>query len=165
VKRCRRIATLAVALWLLGAGLAAAAGLHGRVSWIDDGDTLKVVGIGSVRLIGIDSPEMENSPRDRYYERRGIDRATLRRIAHEALHFNIRTAKGQMVTLETGREQRDRYGRLLAYVVLPDGRLLNRLLLEKGYAAVYRRFDFRLKKDFLRAEAEARRRHLGLWQQ
>ncbi|MEJ2700672.1 MAG: thermonuclease family protein, partial [Desulfuromonadales bacterium] len=61
-------------------------------------------------------------------------------------------------------DERDRYGRLLAYVVLPDGRMLNRLLLEKGYAAVYRRFDFRLKQDFLRAEADARRRQVGLWQ-
>jgi micrococcal nuclease len=155
---------LAATLWLLGAGLVAAADLHGRVTWINDGDTLQVAGVGAVRLIGIDSPEMEDSPRDRYYQRQGIDRVVLRRVAREALRFNIRTVKGETVTLRTDAERRDRYGRLLAYVVLPDGHLLNRLLLEKGYAAVYRRFDFRLKKDFLRAEAEARHRHLGLWQ-
>ena len=164
MRRHWRLAVLVAALWLLCAGLAGAADLHGRVTWINDGDTLRVAGIGAVRLIGIDSPEMETSPRDRYYQRRGIDRATLRSVAREALRFNIRTAKGKTVTLQTDVEPRDRYGRLLAYVVLPDGRLLNRLLLKKGYAAVYRRFDFRLKKDFLRTEAEARHRHLGLWQ-
>ena len=28
----------------------------------------------------------------------------------------------------------DKYNRLLAYVYLPDGRMLNALLVEKGYA-------------------------------
>jgi len=158
--------TLLVVLALL---LASSAGvcakeLRGKVQWIYDGDTVKVAGIGKVRLLGIDAPEHEDSPRDRYYLRQGISRKNLRRIARKALHFNIETAKGRTVRLLLDHDKRDRYGRLLAYVVLPDGRMLNRVLLEKGYAAVYRRFDFRLKKDFLRAEAVARRRHVGLWQ-
>ncbi|RME39217.1 MAG: thermonuclease family protein, partial [Deltaproteobacteria bacterium] len=41
----------------------------GRVSWIYDGDTLKVEGIGKVRLLGIDAPEHEDSYRDRFYRR------------------------------------------------------------------------------------------------
>jgi micrococcal nuclease len=139
--------------------------LSGTVSWIYDGDTLKVDGIGKVRLLGIDTPEKDASPRDRYLLSRGVPPATLRRIAKEALQFSITEVKGQRVRLSFDSEGRDRHGRTLAYVHLPDGTLLNRLLLEKGYAVVYRRFDFRLKEDFLRVEAEAKSKRAGVWRQ
>lgn len=137
--------------------------LKGKVSWIYDGDTLKVEGVGRVRLIGIDTPEKDASERDRYFHQRGIDEKRLRRISREALDFNIANVKGKMVRLEFDGEKSDRYGRTLAYVTLPDGRLLNRLLLEKGLALVYRRFDFRLKEDFIQEEKRAAQRKLGLW--
>ena len=50
MRRHWRLAVLVAALWLLCAGLAGAADLHGRVTWINDGDTLQVAGIGAVRL-------------------------------------------------------------------------------------------------------------------
>lgn len=137
---------------------------NGKVSWIYDGDTIKVTGIGKVRLIGIDSPEKHNSARDNYYSRRyQIEPETLRLIAKQALKFNIDQVKNRRVRLEFDHEQTDTYGRTLAYVILPDGRMLNRMLLEKGLATVYRRFDFRYKKDFLKVESIARDRQLGLW--
>ncbi len=163
----RRLALLLLPLCLL---LLAAAPLRaaerplcGTVTWVYDGDTLEVAGVGRVRLIGIDTPEKEAGDRDRSFRRLGADTRSLRRISGEALRFNIAAAKGKTVVLEPDREPRDRYGRLLAYVRLPDGRLLNRLLLEQGYAVVYRRFDFRLKEEFLAAEAEAKRRGVGVW--
>lgn len=136
----------------------------GTVSWIYDGDTLKIDAIGKVRLIGIDTPEKDGSQRDRYLQKQGISSTALRRIANEALKFNIAEVKGKRVRLQFDDERQDRYGRTLAYVYLPDGTLLNRLLIEKGYAVVYRRFDFKLKENFLRAEAAARSRRAGLWQ-
>jgi len=153
-----------LALLLLAVAAGAGAGeLRGRVEWIYDGDTIKVARVGKVRLLGIDTPEREESDKDRFLIKLGGNGKTLRRIAGEALRFNIATIKGKDVRLTLDHEKRDAYGRLLAYVTLPDGRLLNRLLLEKGYAVVYRRFDFRLKEDFLAAEAEARHRKVGLW--
>lgn len=143
---------------------AAAGKLNGTVQWVYDGDTLLVEGVGKVRLLGIDTPETEESPRDRFYvERFQIAPRRLRRIAHQATSFQIEQVKGARVRLETDRQERDRYHRLLAYVYLPDGRLLNRLLLEKGLASVFRRYDFRLKKQFLATEAQARSERLGLW--
>lgn len=162
------LAILLVSLVLLPCAAAAAtkaAVLKGEVVWVYDGDTLKVAGLGKVRLVGIDTPEKENSARDDFYRQWQIPASRLRRIAHRALQFCITNAKGKQVVLTLAAEQRDRYGRLLAYVRLPDGRLLNRLLLEQGLATVYRRFDFRLKDDFLAAEARARTQELGLWQQ
>ena len=150
-------------LFLLLAGSASAETVTANVSWIYDGDTIKVDGVGKVRLIGIDSPEKKASSRDDYYLRHKIEPATLRAIATKALKFNIKTAKDRRVTLKFDREKTDSYNRTLAYVFLPDGRMLNRLLVEKGLAAVYRRFDFRHKQDFLKAEKTARDRRLGLW--
>ena len=137
--------------------------LFGRVEWVYDGDTIKVLNIGKVRLIGIDAPERESSPKDAYYIKQGISRKTLRSVAAQATRFNIQYAKNRIVRLESTRRKRDDYGRLLAFVYLPDGSLLNRLLVENGLAAVYRRFDFPFKESFLEAEQEAREIGKGLW--
>jgi micrococcal nuclease len=148
----------------LGSVLAVAAGEgRGRVSWIYDGDTVMVDGVGKVRLLGIDTPEKEASERDKTFRRAGIPPRQLRRGAQRATDFLIRNAKGQVVTLTFDREKKDRYGRTLAYVTLPDGRMLNRELIRTGWALVYRRFDFRLKDDFLRVEAAARGAGRGFW--
>lgn len=139
--------------------------LSGTVSWVYDGDTLKVDPVGKVRLIGIDTPERESSQRDKYLTRQGVTPKTLRKIYQDAKDFNIEQVKGQTITLSLDETPRDRHGRLLAYVYLEDGRLLNRVLLEAGLAVVYRRFSFQMKEDFLQAEAQAKRAGRGLWAQ
>ncbi|MBN1140693.1 MAG: thermonuclease family protein [Deltaproteobacteria bacterium] len=135
----------------------------GVVTWVYDGDTIEVEAIGKVRLLGIDTPELEPSERDSYYLRLGVTRKTLRRIARDALHFNIRHLKGKRVTLEKGDPPRDDYGRLLAYVFLPDGSMANLLLIEHGLATVFRRYSFEHREQFLEAEKIARREKRGLW--
>jgi micrococcal nuclease len=90
------------------------------VERVVDGDTLRLEGLGRVRLIGIDTPEIQ---------------ARVEPCGLAASAFVARLlGPGTRVRYRTGIEQRDRYGRLLAYVRLPDGRSLNRLLLERGYA-------------------------------
>jgi micrococcal nuclease len=161
---CRWKIIVLILCLLLGSVLfAAAAGVRGRVSWVYDGDTVMVDGVGKVRLLGIDTPEKEASERDNTCRRAGITPRQLRRGAQRATDLLLRTAKGQVVTLTFDRDKYDRYGRTLAYVTLADGRMLNRELLRAGWALVYRRFDFRLKEDFLQAEAAARGAGRGLW--
>lgn len=143
---------------------AESATLTGKVVRVYDGDTIKVERAGKVRLIGIDAPEFKASSRDRFYQRQNISSATLRRTARRAHSFNVERARGKRVRLTLDHQHRDRYDRILAYVHLPDGRMLNRLLLEEGLASVYRRFSFRLKDDFLDVEARARARGVGMWQ-
>lgn len=163
------LTTLRLFLWLsLLLVLPACAGepepsLQGTVTWVYDGDTLKVEPLGTVRLIGIDVPERADSSRDRYLVDKGISAARQRVISRAATEFNIRLVKGERVNLVLDDPPRDRHGRLLAYVYLPDGRLLNRLLIEQGLAVVYRRFTFSMKNDFLAAESAAARNGVGLW--
>ncbi len=141
-----------------------AAEQQGRVSWVYDGDTIEVDKIGKVRLLGIDTPEYQDSQRDNFYLKRfDIPRKQLRKISKAAKHFNITAAKGKIVTLQSDKTRYDKYGRLLAYVYLPDGRELNILLLEQGLATVFRRFNFAHKKTFLQAEHQAQQAKIGLW--
>ena len=159
---------LLLTLILLLAGISPlhAAEYTGSVSWIYDGDTLRVDGVGKVRLLGIDTPESENSPRDTFYQKKfGIGAKRLRAVARHAKKYNIKNVKGLRIRLITDREKRDKYGRLLAYLYLPDGRLLNRILLERGMASVFRRYRFSHKDDFLAAEKKAHDAGIGLWQQ
>ena len=137
--------------------------LQGTVTWVYDGDTLKVDTVGKVRLIGIDVPERESSSRDQYLSNKGISAAKQRQIYQAAKTFNITQVKGEKISLTLDDPPRDRHDRLLAYIHLPDGRLLNRVLIEQGLAVVYRRFDFKMKDDFLAAEAQARRTRAGMW--
>ncbi len=58
-------------------------------------------------------------------------------------------------------EQRDRYGRLLAYVYLEDGTFVNAWLVENGYAMVMTiPPNVRNQDVFLKLQREAKR---GLW--
>ena len=143
---------------------ASAEKLSGKVLWIYDGDTLKIEEIGKVRLIGIDTPETKASSHDYFYKHDfDIEPKKLRKIAKQAKQYNIHYVKGVKVRLKLDRTKRDKYNRLLAYVYLPDGTMLNRLLLKKGLATVFRRYNFTHKKNFLKVEKQARKKGLGLW--
>ena len=158
--------SMLLALILLLASTSPAAKLTGRVAWIYDGDTLRVENIGTVRLIGIDTPEIKASSKDRFYIKKfHINAKKLREIASQAKKYNIHNVKDKLVRLELDQTHRDKYDRLLAYVYLPDGRMLNQILLKKGLATVFRRYDFLYKTDFFADEKNAQKNKLGLWEQ
>jgi micrococcal nuclease len=121
-----------------------------RVTKHTDGDTLWLSGIGKVRLIGVDTPEVYGD--DECYGRR-------------ASAFVERTAPlGSAVSYRLGTEERDRYGRALAYVYLDRGRFLNLLLVRHGYAQVLTvppNVEFAAR--FARAARRARAAGRGLW--
>jgi len=58
---------------------------------------------------------------------------------------------------------KDQYGRLLRYVFLEDGTLINSRLIEEGYALNYTYRPFQLMKQFDFLEKQAKKQHLGLW--
>jgi len=127
-----------------------------RVTTIHDGDTITVRVDGhteKVRLVGIDSPELQD------------ERPEYREAAYAARNYARSRMAGESVTLEAEPRQgdRDAYGRLLRYVILSDGTNVNEELVRKGYAHVYDKFQFTLKPRFKGAEAEAKREKLGVW--
>jgi micrococcal nuclease len=86
-------------------------------------------------------------------------------FGREASAFVERTVPlGSEVSYRLGVEERDRYGRALAYVWLRDGRFLNRLLVARGYAqplTVPPNVDH--ESEFVEAARRAREAGRGLW--
>ena len=101
-----------------------------------DGDTVElqepVDGYDRVRLIGVDTPEM------------GGEDGTPEPGAEEATEFTAEALEGEEVVLETDEEVEDPYGRLLAYVWIPEDpqtettrpEFFNRVLVDEGHAEV-----------------------------
>lgn len=134
-----------------------------------DGDTIKINIQGkpeSVRLIGIDTPESKaNAKAMRDSNRSGQDVAAMISQGKEAAAYTrSRVKKGDTVRLETDMQQRDKYRRLLAYVWLSDGTMLNEAIVRAGYAqsATFPP-NVRYQDLFLEAARDARRNGRGLW--
>ena len=89
-----------------------------------DGDTIIVRIEGKeerVRLIGVDTPETVHPKKSVEY------------FGKEASEFTRKMVEGKKVILEYDWQRRDKYGRLLAYVYLEDGTLLNgEIIKQKG---------------------------------
>ncbi len=126
---------------------------------IVDGDTLDInIADGKyaqtrIRLLGVDTPETKD------------DRAGLMYYGPEATEFVSRVAMGKKVTvlLDTVSDQRDRYERLLAYIMLDDERVLNEEIIRNGFGYADLRFahsDFDLYENVM---AEAIEAESGLW--
>ena len=129
------------------------------VNEVIDGDTLDVdIPDGKfpdtrVRLLGVDTPETKHP------------RVGLMYYGPEASAFAAEKALGQTVTLrlDTVGDIRDRYGRLLAYVVLPDGAVLNEQLIEQGFGYAYLSFPHGDSQKYEMLMDEAMDQKTGLW--
>ncbi|HQK55041.1 MAG TPA: thermonuclease family protein [Methanolinea sp.] len=139
-----------------------------RVTRVIDGDTIAVKTAGgreeTVRILGIDTPETEEHGNwGNEYE--GISSPVyLTSWGYLASDQTENLVKGKGVTLMTDcmTGERDRYGRLLAYVGV-DGSDLGSLLLEGGYARVYTEESFGKKQQYLLLQSEAQSAGAGLW--
>ena len=115
-----------------------------------DGDTLVLRAAGKTRLIGVDTPEVYGG---------------LECFGRRASAFAKRTLRARLrVTVERDVEERDRYGRALRYVRLPDGRSFNELLMQRGFAVPLTvPPNVRHAAMFRRLARQAREREVGLW--
>jgi micrococcal nuclease len=152
------VAAVAATTFVVGRedGAAPAEPRVGRVVGVTDGDTIRVAlgaGVERVRYIGVDTPESR---------RPGTPMQCFARRAAEA---NARLVSGRRVRLVLDVEQRDRYGRMLAYVYRAgDGRFVNAALVRDGYARTLTvPPNVRFADRFARLAADARRSGRGLW--
>jgi len=124
----------------------------GRVVRIVDGDTLVILYHSKnekVRLIGIDTPETVHTKKP------------VQCYGPEASNFMKKMVSGKKVKIEDSH--RDRYGRLLAFVYLMDGRFINKKMIETGHAFAYTKYPFKFSKKFKEAEKKAKQHKIGLW--
>jgi micrococcal nuclease len=125
--------------------------LPAKVLRVVDGDTVDVELDGRrerVRLIGVDTPEVHGS---------------VEHYGEEASAFAKERLTGAEVSLELDAEERDRYGRLLAYLWLGD-EMFNETLVREGYAQVMTvPPNVKYADRFVTLEREAREAGRGLW--
>lgn len=128
--------------------------LEGRVVSVTDGDTVRVQIDGredAVRYIGVNTPEVHHPAKG---EQPG---------GREAMEVNRSLVQGLTVRLELDVQERDRYGRLLAYVHVGD-MMVNAELARRGYAQVMTvPPNIRYQERFLALQREAREQKRGLW--
>ena len=115
-----------------------------KVVGVSDGDTITVLHGTTpvkVRLNGIDCPEKRQP------------------FGSRAKQLTSELAFGKTVTVRP--VGKDRYGRTLADVTLPDGRVLNQELVAAGMAWHYTQYS--KDKSLARLERQAREARVGLW--
>jgi micrococcal nuclease len=121
-----------------------------------DGDTIAVDMNGSVetvRMIGVDTPETHkpNTPVQCY--------------GPEAAAYTKQLIGQSKVRLQADQldTNRDRYNRLLRYVYLPDGRMVETELITNGYGFAYTQFPFERTDEFKNGQQTAQTAKKGLW--
>ena len=153
-----RIFFAVLSLMLLAADGMAASADSWQVLKILDGDSIvaaklrhseRRAGQEEVRLIGIDAPEIGQKPW-------GVS-------AKRHLHALLKKHSGR-IALEFDVQQRDRYGRLLAYIWTADGILINERMVADGYALAYTIApNVKYAERIASAQKRARRSSAGLW--
>ena len=122
------------------------------VKFVCDGDTI-VLGSGeTIRYLGINAPEVDREGGKSEF------------LAENARDFNFDLVKHARIKLEYDAETRDRYGRLLAYVFLENGDMVNALLLRNGLAHVMWHVpNVKYRGLLLDCQREAMKNKLGIW--
>ena len=152
----RRVAAAFVLLlaWATLARASERPSLEGVVVRIVDGDTIHVQIDGRrerVRYIGVNTPEL-------HHPTKGAEPG-----GREASEQNRALVTGKRVRLELDVQERDRYGRLLAYVWVGD-RMINAELVRLGYAQVMTvPPNVRYQALFVKLQRDAREAGRGLW--
>jgi endonuclease YncB( thermonuclease family) len=126
------------------------------VDGVVDGDTIRILvddGVERVRLLNVDAPEARHPERGREC---GAGTATA--MVEEVL------PPGATAWLSPGRRDRDRFGRLLRYAWTVDGRDVQAMLVDAGYARVLVvAGDDRYAEDLRPLEDAARADGRGTW--
>jgi micrococcal nuclease len=113
----------------------------------------------------MDTPETHsNAKLTRDVQHSKTSAETIVKLGRLAEEFTKRHLDQKVVKLELDVQKRDRYGRLLAYVWLPDGMLFNVLILREGFALILTiPPNVKYSGLFLACQHEAQAQNRGLW--
>lgn len=129
--------------------------LDAEVTKVVDGDTLHVIISGkkeTIRLLLVDTPETVHPTKQ------------VQPFGPEASNYMKEKLNGEEIQVELGIGERDKYGRLLAYVY-HDNQMINKLLLERGLARVAYVFEPNTKyiDEFNEIQKQAQNEQVGIW--
>ena len=128
------------------------------VTHVNDGDTIIARQADgkeeTVRLLGVDTPEVKDP-------RKPVQCFGEAASAHTKEVIPV--GSGVRLAPDPEDTDRDKYGRLLRYVYLPDGTLSNAQLIKDGYGFAYTVFPITKLDEFRALEADARAHNRGLW--
>jgi len=124
-----------------------------RARWVPDGDTLYLETGQKIRLKGVDAPEM------------GSESHPEQLFARESRAYLWRLIEGARLTVLTEGLEADRFGRVVSWVELPDGRLVNEVMVEQGFAFVFphSKQPEEREKRLLSCQRRAMNQHRGFW--
>jgi micrococcal nuclease len=122
----------------------------GTAAEIKDGDTIVLTDGRKVRYLGMDTPELSSTdPREL-------------ELARQATQANAELVQGATLRLEYDVERYDQYNRVLAYVFLPDGRMLNAELIRRGLARVMLKPpNLRFREELVQTQRQAIQDRVG----
>ncbi|TXC91496.1 thermonuclease family protein [Metabacillus litoralis] len=129
--------------------------INAEVNRVVDGDTLNVSIDGkeeTVRLLLVDTPETVHPTKP------------VEPFGPEASTYMKKLLTGNKVDIELDVGERDKYGRLLAYIYFEE-KMVNKLLLEKGLARVAYVFEPNTKyvDEFYEIQKQAQNKAIGIW--
>ena len=136
----------------IGSGPKLTPGVRHEVKSVYDGDSILLDSGEKIRYLGIDTPEIDHSGGKSQF------------MAHAARNLNVKLVNRARVRMEYDRKRRDRHGRVLAYVFLEDGQMVNAILLRKGLAhLMFKRPNFKYFSFLLSCQRQAMEKRIGMW--
>lgn len=132
-----------------------------KVYRVIDGDTVHVKCQGKkekLRLVGIDTPETKHPFKPVEYfgpEASARAKAMLPKGSLVWLGFGKRPRRGQA--------PRGKYGRMLAYIFMPNKQMFNARMVREGYALAMRRYPHVYMSRFIALENQAKQGRQGMW--
>ncbi|OYT29118.1 endonuclease [Thermoplasmatales archaeon ex4572_165] len=139
------------------------------ITSVIDGDTIKVQisngSIVTVRLIGIDTPEISNDHNNIYEYKNIINLSCLTNFGRTAKNYTQMCLLDQngYILFDEGAGLKDQYDRFLCYVYNETMIDFNNQILNMGYARVYDKETFEKKQEYLLTEHSAIENKIGLW--
>lgn len=121
---------------------------EGHVKRVIDGDTVELQNGLVLRYVGITAPETGEN----FYK--------------ESTEANRKLVENKEIKLEYDNYKSDKFGRILAYPILPDRINVSVELVKKGLAelVIYqKRKPFIHQQELLNAQEQAKERKLGIW--
>lgn len=121
-------------------------GAYTKVTRVIDGDTFEIETGEKVRLIGINAPEITDI------------------FGQEAKVHLSQILEGQTIDLVADKisNDRDRYNRLLRYVIF-NGIDINKKMLLDGYAFAYLKYHFEKESEYKIAQLDGNKNKNGIW--